>query len=277
MAAGDQFGVAVSLSGDTAVVGARGHGCRAGDYCGLAYVFRFNETSWVQVQTLTASDQAPGDFFGTSVSVSGERAVVGALGDACTAGVDCGSAYVFRFNATSWVEEQKLTASDAAAGDIFGRSVSVSGDTVVVGAGGNACAVGFDCGAAYVFDCPRCGNGKLDPGEECDATDDVACPGACQKDCTCGPFCGNHTCDSGEDSCSCSADCGLPPSSELPNSTCSDGLDNDCDVLIDSDDPDCPEQPLPTITQWGMIFLALLLLATGKIVFRKTVNSLSSM
>ncbi len=149
--AGDGFGVSVSLSGDTAVVGAPWDDCAAGNRCGLAYVYRFNGTSWVEQQMLTASDAAEGDEFGESVSLSGDTAVVGASQDDCTAGTWCGSAYVFRFNGTSWAEEQKLTATDSDAFYGFGTSVSLSGDTAVVGAMRHGCAAGGGCGAAYVF------------------------------------------------------------------------------------------------------------------------------
>ncbi len=83
---------------------------------------------------LTASDAAPGDLFGVSVSIDGDTAVIGAYTDNCAAGDECGSAYVYRFNGTDWVEEQKLTASDAEAFARFGVSVSVSGETAIVGA-----------------------------------------------------------------------------------------------------------------------------------------------
>ena len=76
--------------------------------------------------------------------MSGDTVVVGAIGNNCAVGDECGSAYVFRFNGTSWVEEQKLTASDAGDGDRFGFSVSVSGDTVVAGAYLQDCAAGVD-------------------------------------------------------------------------------------------------------------------------------------
>jgi hypothetical protein len=95
---------------------------------------------------LTASDAAAGDYFGVSVSVSRDTAVIGAWGD--DAGM--GSAYVFTRTAGVWTEQAKLTASDMAAGDTFGESVSVSGDTALIGAdadddGGSA------SGSAYVF------------------------------------------------------------------------------------------------------------------------------
>lgn len=148
----DRFGGSVSVSGDTVIVGSRGDNCTAGFNCGSAYVYRFDGTEWIEKQKLTASDQDEDDFFGYSVSVSGDTAVVGAWTDDCiVSGDKCGSAYVYRFSGTSWVEEQKLTASNAEAGDKFGLSVSVSGDTIVVSAPGKFCSPDNSCGAAYVF------------------------------------------------------------------------------------------------------------------------------
>ena len=90
--------------------------------------------TWTEQQKLTASDAAAGDLFGASVAVSGDTVVAGAYVDDTPAGVDAGSAYVFVRSGGTWTEQQKLTASDAAAGDQFGVSVAVSGDTV--GGGG---------------------------------------------------------------------------------------------------------------------------------------------
>jgi FG-GAP repeat len=150
-APGDQFGVSVALEGDVAVVGAYLKACAAGNSCGSAYVFRFNGLNWVEEQILTASDEAALDNFGFSVSLNGVTAVVGAPNDDCAAGVDCGSAYVFRSDGVTWVQQGKLTASDAAMNDDFGRSVSVSGNKILVGANLDDCATGIDCGSAYVF------------------------------------------------------------------------------------------------------------------------------
>lgn len=79
--------------------------------------------------------------------------VAGENGNECAAGHNCGAAYVFRLIGNHWFGEQKLTAFDAAEGDLFGDSVSVSGDTVVVGARWDDCAAGSNsnCGSAYVF------------------------------------------------------------------------------------------------------------------------------
>jgi len=61
----------------------------------------------------------------------------------------------------------------------------------------------------------------------------------CAIDCGPAPFCGDGTCDAGEDACECGADCGVAPSTEVPGSTCSDGLDQDCDSKVDCADADC--------------------------------------
>src|SRR6266542_4492792 len=99
------------------------------------------DPTFTQHQKLEASDPAAFDGFGFSVAISGETVVVGAPGDDSR-----GSAYVFARNGGVWSQQQKLLASDAAAGDAFGESVAISGETVVVGSGGGG--VG---GSAYVF------------------------------------------------------------------------------------------------------------------------------
>ncbi len=150
-AATDLFGISVSISGDVAVVGAYLDDDNGGN-SGSAYIFRFNGVSWVQEAKLTASDGAVSVLFGVSVSISGDVAVVGALGDDDN-GDFSGSAYVFVKDPGGWVdmtETAKLTASDGAAFDQFGISVSISGDVVVVGANGGDGIVA-DSGAAYVF------------------------------------------------------------------------------------------------------------------------------
>jgi hypothetical protein len=145
---GDLFGARVAVSGDAAVVG--------GASSGSAYAFRRDGTSWVEEAKLTASDGASGDGFGMSVAVSGDTAVVGAPYDKNN-GVSSGSAYGFRYDGTSWVEEAKLSASDGASGDVFGHSVAVSGGTAVVGS--LVGALRYDWteigpGAAWAFSLP---------------------------------------------------------------------------------------------------------------------------
>ncbi len=96
---------------------------------------------------IVADDGAGQDYFGWSVSISGSTAVMGAAGDDTTAGANAGSAYVFVREGSGWSKQTKLTASDAAAGDLFGRGVAIDGDTVVIGAEGK----NGSAGSAYVF------------------------------------------------------------------------------------------------------------------------------
>jgi len=146
--ADDRFGDAVAVSGDVVVVGAPGK-IASGLAPGSAYVFRFDGLTWVQEQKLTASDGAAADNFGESVDIHGDVVVVGSPEDDDLAS-GAGSAYVFRFDGLTWVQEQKLTASDGGFTDRFGIGVAVHGDRVVVGADGADGAQGSS-GAAYVF------------------------------------------------------------------------------------------------------------------------------
>jgi hypothetical protein len=150
-AGSDRFGYAVSLSLDTAIVGAPLDDNAGGPDAGSAYVFLRVGTFWVDQQKLVASDTAAFDNLGISVSLSGDTAVLGASAADLPGALDAGSAYVFVRSGTTWTEQQKLAASDAAGFDLLGWSVSVSGDTVVAGARLDDTATVFDTGSAYVF------------------------------------------------------------------------------------------------------------------------------
>jgi T5SS/PEP-CTERM-associated repeat protein len=180
----DQFGNSVAVSGDLVVVGAFSEDSNAigvnGDGSdnsasgsGAAYVFARTGTIWTQQAYLKASNTEPGDSFGTAVAVSGETIVVGADAEDSNAtgvngsqnnngAINSGAAYVFVRSGTNWSQQAYLKASNTEASDFFGDSVSVSGNTIVVGApfeDGNA--TGFNgnqtnnsasvSGAAYVF------------------------------------------------------------------------------------------------------------------------------
>src|SRR5262249_8157419 len=150
-AANDNFGVGVAVRGDTAVVGADLHQVGSNVNRGAAYVFVRAGTAWTQQQELTASDGAANDFFGLSVAVSGDTAVVGADLHQVGSNVNQGAAYVFVRAGTAWAQQQELTASDGAANDFFGLSLAVSGDTAVAGAAGHKVGSNVNQGAAYVF------------------------------------------------------------------------------------------------------------------------------
>ena len=144
----DWFGRSVAISGDYAVVGAYCDG-GAGRDSGSAYIFKRDGTAWTEQAKITASDGAAYDYFGLSIAISGDYAVVGAYGDA-DAGWGTGSAYIFKRDGTVWTEQAKITASDGAADDRFGASVAISGDYAVVGAYYGDGAV-LDSGSAYIF------------------------------------------------------------------------------------------------------------------------------
>ena len=116
----DQFGYSVAISNDTIVIGAYGDD-ENGRVTGSAYVFVRSGTIWTQQQKLLASDAAREDYFGTTVAISGDTAVIGADGNNDD-GLRSGSAYVFVRSGAVWTQQQKLLASDAAARDKFGHS-----------------------------------------------------------------------------------------------------------------------------------------------------------
>jgi len=172
----DRFGHSLSISGDSLVVGAYQNE-DDGSSSGSAYVFERQLGTWAFAAKLTASDAAAGDRFGWSVSISGDTVAVGAYTDD-DGGGNSGSAYVFVEPAGGWSgsleEDAKLTASDAAADDQFGYSVSISGGTLLVGArtdddgGGNS-------GSAYVFVEPGGGwSGSLNEDAKLTASDAAA-------------------------------------------------------------------------------------------------------
>jgi len=149
-AAGDSFGSALAISGDTMVVGSQYDDVGANADQGSVHIYRWAGSGWVLEATLAAADGAAGDFFGGTVAISGDTAVVGATGDDVGANVDQGSAYVFVRAGSTWTQQAKLVASDGAASDTFGVA-AISGDTIVVGAFFDDVGANSNQGSAYVF------------------------------------------------------------------------------------------------------------------------------
>jgi hypothetical protein len=145
---GHRFGASVALDGDRALIGAWG-AALGGTSRGAAYVFERDAAGWNQTARLVAADAADDKFFGRSVALQGDLAVVGASGDA-TDGPFRGAAYVFRRSGDAWIQTAKLTASDAADNDRFGSSLALEGDHVLVGAFWADLGETNE-GAAYVF------------------------------------------------------------------------------------------------------------------------------
>ena len=136
---GDEFGTSVALSGTAALIGAEGS--QSG---GQAYVFTERAGVWQQQAELTApGNTGPYNFFGSSVALSGTRALIGADNTNSATG----AAYVFTEAGGVWSEQAELTASDASTGAGFGSSVALSGTTALIGSWLKA----SETGAAYVF------------------------------------------------------------------------------------------------------------------------------
>ena len=181
---GDFFSTAMALEGDTLVVGAPFEDSNAtgvnGDQTnnstsasGAVYVFIRANGAWSQQAYLKASNTGAGDNFGSSVALDGDTLVVGAPEEASTAvGVNndqtnnsasgSGAVYIFTRSGTTWSQQAYLKASNTGAGDQFGHSVAIDGNTLVVGAteeASNASGVNGDetnngasgSGAVYVF------------------------------------------------------------------------------------------------------------------------------
>jgi len=140
-------GSSVAIDGDTIVVGDPAAFVN-GFFGGAVYVFRHDALGWVEEQRLTASDATLGDQFGWSVSVSGDRIVVGAMDDDDLGDLS-GSAYVFLRTASGWIEEAKLLPADGDRSSRFGGSVSISHEAILVGA--VEYGVALRPGSAYVF------------------------------------------------------------------------------------------------------------------------------
>jgi hypothetical protein len=149
-AATDWFGFAISISGDTALFAASYDDL--GSNSGSAYVYIRNGTTWTQQAKLHASDGAANDHFSEqAVALDGDTALIGAYLDNNDNGADAGSAYVFTRTGTTWTQQQKLLASDGAAGDYFSYwAVALQGNTALIGAWGDD-DNGNDSGSAYVF------------------------------------------------------------------------------------------------------------------------------
>ncbi len=146
------FPTSVAIDGDTVVAGSAGSDGAGVPFggAGAAYVFALKNGRWTQQATLAATDPSSGGAFGFSVSVKNSVIAVGATGQPGTTGFS-GAAYVFTGEEGVWTQKAKLQGNDSADFDQFGNSVSVSGETVLVGADQHSVGADLGAGAAYVF------------------------------------------------------------------------------------------------------------------------------
>ena len=142
------FGNAVALDGGTALIGSAFATIGGNADQGAVYVFTDSAGTWTQSQKLIDNSGAAYDLFGTSVALSGGTAFVGDLGPNAYQG----AVFVFTNSDGIWNQTQELLSSDGAAGDQFGVSVAIYGNTALVGAYSATTVPPFTHqGAAYVF------------------------------------------------------------------------------------------------------------------------------
>jgi len=139
-----KFGSAVALQGDTALIGATGLSGGGG-----VYVFERSGTTWNEITQFAPGDPAPFKFFGEAISLSGDSALVGAVGDDA-GGAASGAAYVFVRSGSIWSQQAKLKAPVIEPYSSFGQAVALAGDQALVGAY-RSDDLGNDSGAAHVF------------------------------------------------------------------------------------------------------------------------------
>lgn len=145
------FGQEVALEGNTLLAPSQNTVVGTSIGPGLVIAYTRLGSSWGAPQQLVPNDPSVTACFGSSVSVSGDIAVIGADAGRCDSSHLPGSAYIFRRDSGSWSQFQKLTASDGYNDDNFGRAVAVEGETVVIGAPGDEGPGTTVRGAAYVF------------------------------------------------------------------------------------------------------------------------------
>ena len=146
---GDGFGNELALEGDRLLVGAVWRDGPGVD-SGAVYLFERSGGTWGETGKLLPADHGPQDWFGRTVALDGDRALVGASLKADPA-FATGAAYVFEWSAGQWTETAKLSASDGAGDDFFGGAIDLDGDRILIGAHGDD-DLASESGGAYVFD-----------------------------------------------------------------------------------------------------------------------------
>ncbi|MDY7107671.1 MAG: FG-GAP repeat protein [Planctomycetota bacterium] len=183
----DRFGIDVSVAGDMVVVGAYFED-EAGDNCGAAYLFEFDGGEWQELAKLLPSDGATWDWFGSSVAINDEIALIGSWWDD-DLGTSSGSAYVYQRDfggPDAWGEAGKLVAPDGAGSDEFSHALWLDGDRALIGSI-KAAGAGDNTGAVYEYrgfaDCN--GNGVLDICDIADGTSEDANGNGIPDECEC--------------------------------------------------------------------------------------------
>lgn len=147
-----RFGSDIAVDGTVMAIGAETDSTLAGQAGGV-YMYSYNGTSWDQTQFVFPNDLGNNDRFGLGLALQGNNMFVGAFGWDVTGNQMQGAAYFWKYNGTTWVQTQTLTASDLAQGDNFGRQLALDGNWVAICAPGEdgPGSLTPDCGAVYMF------------------------------------------------------------------------------------------------------------------------------
>jgi hypothetical protein len=143
------FGVSVAIDGKVAIVGACNAAAPGKECCGAAYIFHLENGKWVQKAKLQPIDLGTRDYFGFSVSISGNFAIVGANHPDASGKHTASAAYIFHLENGKWVQQNKLQPLDLGSG--FGSSVAIAGNWAIVGAFAVDVAGKTDAGVAYIY------------------------------------------------------------------------------------------------------------------------------
>ncbi len=142
---GNGYGNTVSISGNRVVVGEYTYLT----YRGRVHLYEWNGSSWTE-SIIQASDGASGKMYGESVSIDGDRFIVGAYGED-EAGLDAGAAYLYEWNGSSW-DETKYIPDAGSYRTQFGNSVHIEGDKFIVGGYYNDGSSYFNPGFAHLYE-----------------------------------------------------------------------------------------------------------------------------
>ncbi len=266
---GDFFGGNAVIDRNRIVVGA----LRGNARIGSAYVFDWGGNSWEEQAELTPSDGIPFDEFAGALALDGDTTFVGAgQFDGCPVGgdpCDTGAVYIYEKVGATWVETQKLTASNAHTADMFGASITLEGDLLLVGAPFNVSVASLNTGAAFLFQ--RIGGLWQ---EQVRLTGSDVIPH--------DRFGGSVALSNGIAYIGATFADGAAPSS---GAVYMFGVDGDCDTNGQIDtceilaDPsldtngnlqlDICDHSIPTVSAWGLAVLTLLVIAAGTVVMRR--------
>ena len=148
---GDDFGYSVSIAGNYAIVGAFLDDVGGNANQGSASIYQNNGSSWVLMNKITEAVGGVDDRFGSSVSISGNYAIIGSPYDDVNAVIDKGSAHIYYYNGTAWILVQKITDAAAVDLDYFGSNVAISGDFAMVGWGTDDIGANQNQGSAIIY------------------------------------------------------------------------------------------------------------------------------